>query len=956
MKRFIILILFGFFGVSALAQTKEEADRLHQLGRECIEKGQFAEGREYSRQAMEMRKALFGEVNEGYITSLNNYAYALAAEKQFAQAAEFQQKVLDLCVQLPAEHPLWGTFNANMGRYLLLQDKDAESAPYLEAALPAVEKFGPAYEYVLQALAYVYDKTGDRKNFNRIFALMEEHNRHELTLPCEEPSCMVERAQYYHATGDDAAAKEWFLKALNLAQTDGQKKDVYGAYASFLFSTNAYEEAAEYRRQEARLLKKMLGETDEYASLLYKAGTYAFLAKQYQEALEDYKVCLQYYQGVDTPSARKEEANCYEHMGHCYQGLNDFQAAIPYRQKVVDYYAQYEPDSPDYPKALEKLANMEKYAGLYEDSRQHRLAAQELYEKQGIATDEDSAKNKQNRELERIIKEETESLDLTKEYLGNYLYANSLGVIAGCYLLKEDYQNAVQYFKQYLPALRTALQESFLLQNEKERMTLWAQQKDHIDNISELLVSLPAGNDAIWGDVCALAYDAALLSKGILLNSSIEFEQVIYASGDDRLKNLYRLVQENQAEIDRLRQNAASDDDFEKMLSLSQENQEKVLQLYRGCAEYASFTDYLSYDWQNVRAKLSVTDVAIEFQSIHYELFDDRNYMVAMALTHDAPYPVAIPVCTLAQATYMLSDEGLFTREENLIWGPLSTLLEGKKRICFSADGAFNSLGIEYLPFNGAPLSDQFAVYRLSSTKELCYKRSRIRYTSAELFGDINYNEESTGSPSPSGSLRSSAGMEQLDNLAETAREIDGIGSALKQKVKTIRSKRDTLASVAAFKALSGSGVNIIHVATHGLYDADAQTESESMVACRLAFAGANLSDEGSLSATEIAGMNLRECDLAVLSACETALGKLGTDGVFGLQRGFKNAGVRSLLMSVKPVYDTSTADLMIAFYKYLAHGKGKREALTLAQKDLRAKGYTDAKYWATFILLDALE
>lgn len=92
------------------------------------------------------------------------------------------------------------------------------------------------------------------------------------------------------------------------------------------------------------------------------------------------------------------------------------------------------------------------------------------------------------------------------------------------------------------------------------------------------------------------------------------------------------------------------------------------------------------------------------------------------------------------------------------------------------------------------------------------------------------------------------------------------------------------------------------------------------------------------------------------LSACETGLGKLGTDGVFGLQRGFKNAGVHTLLMSLKNVYDTSTAELMICFYRYLMSGVSKREALKKAQQDVRAKGYKDAKYWASFILLDALD
>ena len=158
-----------------------------------------------------------------------------------------------------------------------------------------------------------------------------------------------------------------------------------------------------------------------------------------------------------------------------------------------------------------------------------------------------------------------------------------------------------------------------------------------------------------------------------------------------------------------------------------------------------------------------------------------------------------------------------------------------------------------------------------------------------------------------------------------------------------------------AFMSLTDSRVNVLHVATHGMYmDVKQSTDAESMQNSMLVFAGANLDDNSFVTAADIASMNLRQCDLAVLSACETGLGKLGGDGVFGLQRGFKNAGVHTLLMSLKKVYDASTADLMISFYRHLMSGATKREALVKAQQNIRSKGYNDPKYWAAFILLDA--
>ena len=75
------------------AQTVQQADSLHQRGRELVNDGKIVEGRECTRQATEIRKKLLGEVSEDYITSLNNYAYSFGAEKDWQKAVELQEEV-----------------------------------------------------------------------------------------------------------------------------------------------------------------------------------------------------------------------------------------------------------------------------------------------------------------------------------------------------------------------------------------------------------------------------------------------------------------------------------------------------------------------------------------------------------------------------------------------------------------------------------------------------------------------------------------------------------------------------------------------------------------------------------------------------------------------------------------------------------------------------------------------
>lgn len=1062
-RRFLyIVILLSLTSIVGRTQTIQQADSLHQRGRELADEGKIIEARACDLQAMKIRKKLFGEVNEDYISSLNNYAVTFSMEDNYEKASELQEHMMDLCAKLKSPHPKLELFAQNTGYSFYKLDNKEKAVKYWEMALSVTEKFSEKYEALLNGLGLLYEEMGDKQGENRIMGLMEEHNQHELVKPCNEPKCMIERAQYYGSIGKQAMAKECYMKALDMPMDNEIKIAVYEAYGQFLaMQVQDKVTGAEHQYKASILRRQQKGEDVDYANAIYKAGLYysgAMTNECWSKALECYDNAMRVYQRLNDGAMI---VNCQQKKGNAYSGLHDYAKAKNCYQEALTYYEVNDKENDNYPKMIEHVASAEKFNKEYEAAITHYQQALKIYEQRGMIEEysnaenglalcyayagkdmsevsdgkyDDAIKAVRRNELNEMITEAKQSLEITRNYLGKLSYAQSLALIANCYAMKEEYEEAIDYYKQYMEVIREAIREEFRLQNETERLKMWEEEARIMNDLQELLAELPESYKDLQDDIASLVYDAELLSKGILLNSSIEFEKLLNQKNDKYLSDIYRQTKANRKEIERLRKETSTDAELERIMQLMQENQRLQVELNKGCQEMDDYTHYISYNWKDVQSTLSAEDVCIEFSSV--DLGIGETEMIALVLTKDMYRPVAVTLwnefdlMTCAQTEFyqdirqniiasifngkdkkdvlvemrskldtidtpfkpelslylhylknradttkgvfvageiswmkyqnlLLQDDVLFTTPDvgDIVWGRLSTYLKEKKRIYFSADGMFNHLAIEYLQYNGQPLSEQFEVYRLSSTKELCYKRKSIKLTKAALFGDINYNDDAAKSQNAEKSLASLRGSaSDFADLGNTLREVNDIQLILMSKgIKDAVKFLDTEASKNVFMNMSDSKVNLLHIATHGMYKDDKKsTDAESMQNSLLAFAGANLDDNALVTAADIATMNLRQCDLAVLSACETGLGKLGGDGVFGLQRGFKNAGVHTLLMSLKNVYDKSTADLMISFYQNLMNGSTKREALVKAQQEIRNKGYKDPKYWATFILLDA--
>jgi CHAT domain-containing protein len=196
-----------------------------------------------------------------------------------------------------------------------------------------------------------------------------------------------------------------------------------------------------------------------------------------------------------------------------------------------------------------------------------------------------------------------------------------------------------------------------------------------------------------------------------------------------------------------------------------------------------------------------------------------------------------------------------------------------------------------------------------------------------------------------------------LARLAGTRSEADQIVKLAKAAGGQADVWLDLDASEENIEARDITKYRILHIATHGLLNA----ERPQFTGLVLSLIG-NKSEDGFLRTDEVFNLRLGS-PLVMLSACETGLGKEKRgEGVMGLTRAFMYAGAPTVGVSLWSVADRSTADLMADFYKRLLvssagasspNGVSASSAMREAQLAMIAgKRYSAPFYWAPFVLV----
>lgn len=456
-----------------------------------------------------------------------------------------------------------------------------------------------------------------------------------------------------------------------------------------------------------------------------------------------------------------------------------------------------------------------------------------------------------------------------------------------------------------------------------------------------------------------LTYDNILLSKGILLESDVRFRHELHNNEDSSYFERYTRIEAARKNID------VNTD------SLDFEEQKLRMDFIKD----SNYMDVFKTTWKDVRAALADNEVAIEFILSPTSNFNKQVYSV-LIISNDWDSPKYVNLFTKEELDNIDIDDFYSSNKlSSILWKEILEEIGENNVIYFSPIGELYNISIENLPLSIEDpttsssisyMSDKYQLIRLNSTRDITSKSLRNFVVSASLFGDMNYDGTITSSKAAIQQRNVKRGNDYRSGfrpLPGTKVELENINKTLSTTGIDISTYAKDNGTKDSFMKLSGDSPSIIHIATHGYYNNTHESNMSVLDNSGLVFSGFNLFmdknkkiTDGCITASEISHMDLYNTDLAVLSACQTGLGKIESDGVFGLQRGFKMAGVNSLMMSLWEVDDDATQLLMTEFYRNYVNGMTKMDALLNAQKVVReTPGFKDPEYWAAFILLDAL-
>jgi CHAT domain-containing protein len=565
------------------------------------------------------------------------------------------------------------------------------------------------------------------------------------------------------------------------------------------------------------------------------------------------------------------------------------------------------------------------------------------------------------------------------------------------YKMTNDKQAFLREFNNFVKKQKQTVIGTFNFLSEKERSlmfeTLISKNSDLFESVLIAEHTSPYSLEKV--------YNWQLFSKSLLLHASKKLKNKILQSKDTTLINLYKELEDNTRSLIK-EQNSPSNTVEQTKLIDSMENRIQAIERELGRkSNYFTKNQEKDFSWRNIQKALKKDEAAIEIVRINK--FGIEKIVTDSSDVEKAPNFPKYPVYGLTDTVYyaalivkkkskqpeiVLLKNGndlekkfvnyqknaiLYKREDaisyNEFWKPIAEKLKGIKKVYFSPDGVYNQISLNTLqnPETKKYVLEEIELHLVTNTKDiLAFGKSENKSFKADLLGYPIYDlqtenaDESRKRELEADTTRAFANFQKVNLLPGTKKEVEDISKILKSKnyqLEVLTEKNATEENIKQVKS-----PKILHLSTHGFF-IDSKEKNEKinpMLRSGLLLTGVSDytraeikpdTEDGVLTALEAANLDLDETDLVVLSACETGLGDVKAgEGVYGLQRAFKVAGAKTIVMSMWKVDDAVTQKLMTTFYQKFAENNNARKAFKEAQAEIK-KQYPEPYFWGAFVM-----
>ena len=941
--------------------------------------GDYDVAEAFLKQCIEIRKKRFGEKNLNYASSLNDLAYLYKERRDFKLAEPIYKQSIEIRKKiLGTENSEYASSINDLATLYRELENYIAAEPLFKESLEIKRKISGegSLEYAssLISLGILYRLVDNFSNAETYLKQSLEIRKKKLgDKHPDYASCLYNLAQVYIDDSNFESAEPLIKKSLEIYKLIlGEDHPKYASalnISGILFQKMGnYNSAESTYNKYLEIIKKNKGDTSiEYSKGLNNIAIVYKNMKQFELAKNAYKKSIEIVK-VELGEESINYSKGIHNLGILYYNIGDYSSAESLIKKTIEIRRKILGENNLlFASSLGSLASLYKKMGNY-------TAAETLY---------------------------NQLLEIKKNKLGekNIDYVLSLNNLSDLYVKTNRYKEANTIYQNNFEIIKNEIVSNFEWLTDNEKDAYWKKYDSFFESIHEF--SGLSNNDNT--NISQLNYNVALFTKSKLLETKISEE------------NFYNEIAATRERLSILRKKLAKmneDSNLEEYKKIETEANELNGKLTQSWPEFAEEIKNLSITWNQVQNNLTKDEVAIEF--VRYKVEKDKSYHYnALIIRKTDANPILVKLCDEKQLNDINPKEG-FSSYYPLVWAPLEEYLKNIDTIYYSPIGILNNIPFHALyskktngdnikkskdgkstttsELNADFLINKYTLHQLTSTRYLGIglkdKATEKIEKSITLVGGVNYEylpgskiEIKKGADFASRGSNIIGGFQFLEG---TKLEVETINKTLKftgWETSLLEQNEATEENIEKLENQNAKGV--LHIATHGFAFEEARgiskvtedisiryklsNNSNPMKRCGLIFAGANWAwtgsdeltkrnpnvDDGILTAAQVALFNLKKTKLVVLSACETGLGKIeGGEGVFGLKRAFKLAGVEQIIVSLWEVPDNETMELMTFFYKDLTTTQNAIVSFEKAQKEMCKRYPTRPDLWAGFVLV----